>query len=110
MAAKFTSIDQAVGQIYKMCKDQHGCRFLQKQLEEGGRYVVQVVFLEIYDHIVELMTGFYFPSLPFSYFIIFIYFYLFIIIEKKQIIIIIITTMGKRSVWKLFVPKVDRVL
>ena len=58
--SKYTSIDEVVGQIYKLCKDQHGCRFLQKQLEEGNANVVQVVFNEVYDHIVELMTGFLF--------------------------------------------------
>ena len=38
-------------------KDQHGCRFLQKVLEERNPESLQRVLNEIYDHAVELMTG-----------------------------------------------------
>ena len=51
-----------VGQVYRICKDQHGCRFLQKKLEEKDKNPrsVEIIFNEVYDHMVELMTGFYF--------------------------------------------------
>jgi len=47
-----------------MCKDQHGCRFLQKKLEEQNPRVVEIIFNEVYEHIVELMTGMYFEPPP----------------------------------------------
>merc|ERR1712000_343309 len=55
---KLTSLDQAAGQVYAMCKDQHGCRFLQKKLEEKEKNyeAVNMIFDEVYDHMVELMT------------------------------------------------------
>ncbi|KAK4773550.1 hypothetical protein SAY87_028569 [Trapa incisa] len=41
---------------YFMAKDQQGCRLLQKKISEGGRKDVEKVFIEIFDHMVELMT------------------------------------------------------
>src|SRR3990167_5101906 len=57
--SRFHSIDQVVGQVYRICKDQHGCRFLQKKLEEKDKNPrsVEIIFNEVYDHMVELMTG-----------------------------------------------------
>eukprot|EP01089_Gocevia_fonbrunei_P019667 TRINITY_DN703_c0_g2_i1.p1 TRINITY_DN703_c0_g2~~TRINITY_DN703_c0_g2_i1.p1 ORF type:complete len:676 (+),score=113.15 TRINITY_DN703_c0_g2_i1:55-2082(+) len=55
-AGRYTSIDQVIGQIYPMCKDQHGCRFLQKKLEEQNVQVVDIIFNEVYPHFAELMT------------------------------------------------------
>ena len=40
-----------------MAKDQLGCRFLQKQIEEGSPQDVQLIFNEIIDHVVELMIN-----------------------------------------------------
>ena len=40
-----------------MCKDQHGCRFLQKKLEEQNPRVTEMIFKEVFTRIVELMTG-----------------------------------------------------
>merc|ERR1712137_586668 len=56
--SRFTSIDQVIGQVYRTCKDQHGCRFLQKKLEEKDQNpkVVEIIFEEVYDYMVELMT------------------------------------------------------
>lgn len=54
--SRFSTIDQVVTQVYQMCKDQHGCRFLQKKLEEKNPRTVAIVFDEVYDHMVELMT------------------------------------------------------
>ena len=56
LTAGFTSIDQALGGIYALCKDQHGCRFLQKQIEERTPRVLDAIFAEVYPHFVELMT------------------------------------------------------
>ncbi|KAK4789100.1 hypothetical protein SAY86_020419 [Trapa natans] len=39
-----------------MAKDQHGCRFLQRKISEGGPEDVEEVFIKIIDHMVELMT------------------------------------------------------
>lgn len=55
-AYRYNSLDQVVGKIYQMCKDQHGCRFLQKKLEENNGKSVDIIFEEVYEHIVELMT------------------------------------------------------
>ena len=39
-----------------MAKDQHGCRFLQRKFAEGTQEEIEMIFDEIIDHIVELMT------------------------------------------------------
>lgn len=59
------------GDIYSLCKDQHGCRFLQRQLDLGVEVAAKrsnepgvlandvaatIIFNEIYMKIVELMT------------------------------------------------------
>lgn len=43
-------------EIYSLCKDQHGCRFLQKKLEERNAEYTQIIFDETAPHVVELMT------------------------------------------------------
>ncbi|CAK7339071.1 unnamed protein product [Dovyalis caffra] len=53
---KYNSVDEVTGRIYLMAKDQHGCRFLQRKFSEGTPQDVEKIFLEIIDHIVELMT------------------------------------------------------
>ncbi|KAG2187274.1 hypothetical protein INT44_004959, partial [Umbelopsis vinacea] len=44
------------GKIYELCKDQHGCRYLQKKLEEQNEENLNVIFNEVFKHFVELMT------------------------------------------------------
>lgn len=44
------------GSIYELCKDQHGCRFLQKQLENRNPDQVHMIWLETCSHVIELMT------------------------------------------------------
>ena len=44
-------------EIYTLCKDQHGCRFLQKKLEERNAEYLEIIFEETAPHVVELMTG-----------------------------------------------------
>lgn len=50
------TLDQFIGNIYSLCKDQHGCRFLQKQLDVLGSKAADAIFEETKDHTVELMT------------------------------------------------------
>lgn len=45
------------GNLYELCKDQHGCRYLQRKLEDSNPENIEVIFAETYPHIVELMTG-----------------------------------------------------
>jgi hypothetical protein len=56
-ALKATSLEEIVGQIYPLTKYQAGCRFLQKKLEEQpDQQHVTLVFNEVFDHLIELMT------------------------------------------------------
>ncbi|KAF4123614.1 hypothetical protein GMORB2_6315 [Geosmithia morbida] len=49
-------IESFRGQIYDLCKDQHGCRYLQKKLEERDPEHVHLIWLETNQHVIELMT------------------------------------------------------
>ncbi|KAF9195963.1 hypothetical protein BGZ50_002765 [Haplosporangium sp. Z 11] len=49
-------LESFVGQIYSLCKDQHGCRYLQKKLEEQNETYLTIIFGEVFGHFVELMT------------------------------------------------------
>ncbi len=51
------SLESLVGQVYSLCKDQHGCRFLQKKLEENSKSYIDMIFNEVYEHFIELITG-----------------------------------------------------
>ncbi|XP_042480933.1 pumilio homolog 2-like [Macadamia integrifolia] len=53
---RYNSMEDVIGRIYLMAKDQHGCRFLQRKFSEGTAEDVEKIFLEIIVHIVELMT------------------------------------------------------
>ncbi|PON95657.1 Coatomer beta subunit [Trema orientale] len=53
---KYNSLDEVTGRIFLMAKDQHGCRFLQRKFSEGTKNEVEMIFAEIIEHIVELMT------------------------------------------------------
>ncbi|CAK7893960.1 pumilio homology domain family member 4 [[Candida] anglica] len=69
-ASKYANakLEDFSGEIYSLCKDQHGCRFLQRQLdlgrenktESGGvlssEIAATMIFNEIYLKIIELMT------------------------------------------------------
>jgi hypothetical protein len=52
-------LEQYRGELYGLCKDQHGCRYLQRKLEERNAEHVQMIFEETHMHVVELMTGSY---------------------------------------------------
>ncbi|KAI9749933.1 MAG: hypothetical protein M1835_001469 [Candelina submexicana] len=60
--ARFANVqlEQLQGEIYALCKDQHGCRYLQKKLEERNPEHVHMIFLETKQHVIELMTGAYY--------------------------------------------------
>lgn len=49
------TLQDFTGEIYSLCKDQHGCRFLQRQLDIGNSVIATMIFNEIYLKIVELM-------------------------------------------------------
>ncbi|KAI8634119.1 ARM repeat-containing protein [Xylariaceae sp. FL1651] len=49
-------LEQVGGTIYELCKDQHGCRYLQKQLENRIPEQVHMIWMETNQHVVELMT------------------------------------------------------
>jgi hypothetical protein len=51
------NIEDLIGQIHNLCKDQHGCRFLQKKLEEDNDDVISMVFDEVFEYFTELMIG-----------------------------------------------------
>jgi hypothetical protein len=57
-ASKFAniSIDDLAGQIYYLCKDQYGCRYLQKQIEEKQQAAISVILAEIFHQFAELMV------------------------------------------------------
>ncbi|KAL5535159.1 hypothetical protein ACEPAF_3253 [Sanghuangporus sanghuang] len=51
-----TRLEDLQGEIATLCKDQHGCRFLQKKLEEGNPEYRDLIFRETFGHFAELMT------------------------------------------------------
>lgn len=60
LPAKFSGskIEDCIGKIYAMSKDQHGCRFLQKKLDEDRTpRTCEIIFEEIHEHMTELMSG-----------------------------------------------------
>ncbi|KAI9477898.1 MAG: armadillo-type protein [Benjaminiella poitrasii] len=48
-------VEDVVDEIYGLCKDQYGCRFFQKKLEEQKPDQRDIIFNQIYPHFVELM-------------------------------------------------------
>jgi Pumilio-family RNA binding repeat len=51
------NVEDLAGQILNLCKDQHGCRFLQKKLDEEGEATILMVFKEVFVHFTDLMIG-----------------------------------------------------
>ncbi|OAX43650.1 ARM repeat-containing protein [Rhizopogon vinicolor AM-OR11-026] len=51
-----TRLEDLQGEIPTLCKDQHGCRYLQKKLEEGVPEHRDMIFRETFGHFAELMT------------------------------------------------------
>lgn len=50
------SLESLGGEIYALCKDQHGCRYLQKKLEDRNPEHIHMIWLETNQHVTELMT------------------------------------------------------
>eukprot|EP00123_Amoebidium_parasiticum_P017086 comp23705_c1_seq2/m.40752 comp23705_c1_seq2/g.40752 ORF comp23705_c1_seq2/g.40752 comp23705_c1_seq2/m.40752 type:complete len:651 (-) comp23705_c1_seq2:401-2353(-) len=48
-------LSEVKGRIAVLCKDQHGCRFLQRKLEDGRTDDVDAIFSEVVDHLGDLM-------------------------------------------------------
>ncbi|KAG1749610.1 ARM repeat-containing protein [Suillus paluster] len=51
-----TRLEDLQGEIPTLCKDQHGCRYLQKKLEEGVAEHRDMIFRETFGHFADLMT------------------------------------------------------
>ena len=52
-----TQLEELKGEILKLCKDQHGCCYLKKRLEEIVPEHRDMIFHETFSHFLELMTG-----------------------------------------------------
>ncbi|KAI9313031.1 armadillo-type protein [Dichotomocladium elegans] len=48
--------EDIVDSIYSLCKDQHGCRYLQRRLEDKKDDQRDIIFEHVFPHFVELMT------------------------------------------------------
>lgn len=51
------SLESLKGDIFSLCKDQHGCRYLQKKLDERNASNTDMIFTEMHMHAPELMIG-----------------------------------------------------
>ncbi|EME29106.1 Pumilio domain-containing protein C6G9.14 [Galdieria sulphuraria] len=54
--SKVWSMEEIVGRIFELAKDQHGCRFLQMKLEEGNPAYIAMILAECFDGLPELMV------------------------------------------------------
>ena len=58
--ARFVNIDLLTmtdDEVFALCKDQHGCRQLQRKLEDRDPESMRIIFQQTSLHIIELMTG-----------------------------------------------------
>lgn len=55
MDSRFGSIEECVGQISILARDQYGCRFLQRKFDEDGSTAIDACFDEIIEEAVDLM-------------------------------------------------------
>eukprot|EP00871_Galdieria_phlegrea_P001570 jgi/Galph1/2413/GphlegSOOS_G1064.1 len=55
-SAKTWSMEEIVGRILELAKDQHGCRFLQVKLEEENPAYTAMILAECLDHLADLMV------------------------------------------------------
>ncbi|KAL6644027.1 hypothetical protein ACP70R_018793 [Stipagrostis hirtigluma subsp. patula] len=53
---KYNSVDEVIGELYLLAKDQNGCRFLQRIFTEGSQDDAQKVFDGVIEHTDELMV------------------------------------------------------
>lgn len=83
-----TRLEDLQGEILALCKDQHGCRYLQKKLEEGVPEHRDIIFRETFGHFADLMTGIF--SLASN--------------------LLVTEVPSHRSIWQLSLPEAARVL
>ncbi|KAL2552352.1 pumilio-like protein 12-like [Forsythia ovata] len=57
LRSSFSSLEDMRGNIFSVAKDQHGCRFLQRKIEEGKPEDIQMIFFEVQDHLFDLMIN-----------------------------------------------------
>ncbi|XVE55809.1 hypothetical protein DITRI_Ditri03aG0186900 [Diplodiscus trichospermus] len=50
------SLRDLSGRIVALAKDQYGCRFLQRAVDEASEEEIDMIFMEVIDHIGELMV------------------------------------------------------
>ncbi|XP_031388403.1 pumilio homolog 12-like isoform X2 [Punica granatum] len=53
---EYGHVNEVRGCIYRLAKDQNGCRYLQRKFSEGSPQEVETIFLEVLEHIADLMT------------------------------------------------------
>ncbi|PVU87624.1 hypothetical protein BB561_006254 [Smittium simulii] len=55
---KYTNmkLEELEHRIFSVCKDQYGCRYLQKQLEDGSTKQIEMIYKEITPHYSKLMV------------------------------------------------------
>lgn len=51
-----TSLEDLRGRIVSEAKNQHGCQFLQMKFEESRKEDIEMIFLDVKDHICDLMV------------------------------------------------------
>lgn len=49
-------IEHYAGHIHDLCRDQNGCRYLQRKLDEGNPVATALIFQELAPHFSRLMT------------------------------------------------------
>ena len=49
--------EDLVGRVSTLAADQHGCRLLQRKIDEKGTEAVAGIMLELKGHLPNLMTG-----------------------------------------------------
>ncbi|XP_074348375.1 pumilio homolog 12-like [Apium graveolens] len=52
----YSSIEEVRGSIYKLTRDQAGCKFLGEKIEKGKPEDIEMIFVEIKDHVRALMV------------------------------------------------------
>lgn len=52
----YSSVEEVRGSIYKLTKDQAGCKFLGEKIEKGKPEDIEMIFVEIKDHVRALMV------------------------------------------------------
>lgn len=58
------SLGDLRGRLIDLAKDQYGCKFLQNSVEKASKEEIDMIFMEVIDHVCELMSN------PFANFVI----------------------------------------